>query len=136
MEGSECKIHLRWGGCRRGRDASRGNLVQTLQTRAPLLSTRRAEVGRGAAGAGGGVVWSPSNRGTPRETPLRSYAMTHGGGARGLSPPRGAPLGHSRRFREVRGGTSVLACAARVLWQRVRGGGLLPWRQKSPREDL
>lgn len=80
-------------------------------------------------------MWSPSNRGTPRETPLRSYAMTHGGGARGLSPPRGAPLGRSRRFREVRGGTSVLPCAARVLWQS-EGWGAATVGGEKPREKI
>lgn len=58
LEGPECRVHLRWGGCRRGRDASRGNLVQTLQIRAPLLATRLAGSGERSdrGGRGSGVV--------------------------------------------------------------------------------
>lgn len=78
-------------------------------------------------------MWSPSNRGTPRETPLRRYAVTQGGGARALSPPRGAGLGHSPGLREVRGGTSV-AGAAGVLRRRVSGGEPLPlWGERPGR---
>lgn len=58
LEGSKCRVHLRWGGCRRDRDASRGNLVQTLQNRAPSLATRWAGSGEksGRGGRGSGVV--------------------------------------------------------------------------------
>lgn len=105
LEGPMGRVHLRWGGCLRDRDASQGTLVQTLQLRAPLLATGPAGVGRRAPGAGGepwaggGAAWSPSNRGTPWETPLRSYAMTQGGGVRGLSLRCGSLLRPGRGLR-------------------------------------
>lgn len=58
--------------------------VDTADPRASARYSPGLRGKRGAARAGGGVVWSPSNRGTPRETPLRNYAGTHRGGIRGL----------------------------------------------------
>ena len=61
---------------------SLGNsLPDTAAPRAFARDWLGSRTARGAAGAGRGVVWSPSNRGTPRETPLRNYAVTHRGGA-------------------------------------------------------
>ena len=88
-------VHLRRGGCLPGRYAAPGTLVWTLALRSRSLGTgpgreeREEQLGREA---GGGAARSPSNRGTPRETPLRKYAVTHGGGAE-RPPPRGAPPG-------------------------------------------
>lgn len=67
-------VHLRRGGCLPGRDAAPGTLVCILALRARSLGTgpgreeREEQLGREA---GGGAARSPSNRGTPRETPLR-----------------------------------------------------------------
>lgn len=96
MEGPTGSVHLRWGRRLPGHDASPGTLVQTLQLHAPPLATggagREARTGRRA---GGGeeqcgrlaTGHAPGNASAQRR-------MTHGGGARGLCPPR--------RLREVR----------------------------------
>lgn len=73
MEGPAGSVHLRWGGCLPATTLPRG-LVQTLQLRVLLLETGRGREGEAERRAGGGAVWSPSNRGTPRETPLRKDA--------------------------------------------------------------
>lgn len=65
---------------------------------------------RGTAKAGGGVVWSPSNRGTPRETPLRNYAGRTGAGPEAF---RSAGSGGSRRGAASRPWLSLAAsCGA------------------------
>lgn len=66
--------------------------------------------------AGGGAEWSPSNRGTPRETPLRNYALTHKGGVKPLPTMRRActmlqpaPGGRRCRFCCLGSGGSLAA---------------------------
>lgn len=127
-------VHLRRGGCLPGRDAAPGTLVWTRTLLARSLETGpgreepEEQLGREA---GGGATQSPSNRGTPRETPLRKYAVTHGGGAE-RPPPRGAPPGSA--CGETSGGREREAAfrAAEVLWRQSEGWGPGLWREKGP----
>lgn len=127
-------VHLRRGGCLPGRYAAPGTLVWTRTLRVRSLRTgpgreeREEQLGREA---GGGAARSPSNRGTPRETPLRKYAVTHGGGAE-RPQPRDAPPGSA--CGETSGGREREDAfrAAEVLWRQSEGWGPGLWREKGP----